>query len=342
MIRKKAALVFLALFGIVIITQNLRAEVSEARSGTRMADMESKTRNEEKLALKRIHEISRRNAARKNKERLAAFRRRNSSDHEDTPLIFIVTPTYPRPAQLADMTRLCNTLMNVPDIHWIVAEDFDKENPRLRELLDFCGVPFTFLNARTPWIFRYGKVFGRGVFNRNAALAWIRRESAAIRGDRPSVVYFADDDNAYDIRLFGEIRKTKKISMFPVGCISGTGVSTPIVHRNGSLLGFHDNFYKERIYPIDMAGFAVNTDLILNSTAEFERKTGYLEDHFLRDLQFHNGEIEFLADNCTRILVWHVRTEPADPIVSEKVISSLQPLIEDSNLSELFENYAVN
>lgn len=42
--------------------------------------------------------------------------------------IFVITPTYTRPAQMADMTRLANTLRLVPDVFWIVAEDAQTES----------------------------------------------------------------------------------------------------------------------------------------------------------------------------------------------------------------------
>ena len=38
-------------------------------------------------------------------------------------IIFLITPTYTRPTQAADMTRLSQTLQLVPDIFWIVVED---------------------------------------------------------------------------------------------------------------------------------------------------------------------------------------------------------------------------
>jgi hypothetical protein len=41
------------------------------------------------------------------------------------------------------------------------------------------------------------------------------------------VVYFADDDNTYDIRLFKEIATTQRISMFPVGFIGSQGMVHP-------------------------------------------------------------------------------------------------------------------
>ena len=47
------------------------------------------------------------------------------------------------------------------------------------------------------------------------------------------IMYFADDDNTYDLKLFEEIRKTQKVSMFPVGFVGSTGISSPIV-KNGT------------------------------------------------------------------------------------------------------------
>lgn len=37
--------------------------------------------------------------------------------------IYVLTATYKRPVQKAELTRLCNTLRIVRDIHWIVVED---------------------------------------------------------------------------------------------------------------------------------------------------------------------------------------------------------------------------
>jgi len=45
-----------------------------------------------------------------------------------------------------------------------------------------------------------------------------------------SVLYFGDDDNTYDLRLFEEIRKTKKVSVFPVAYVGKQGISSPGVY----------------------------------------------------------------------------------------------------------------
>lgn len=39
----------------------------------------------------------------------------------------------------------------------------------------------------------------KGVANRNRGLKWIRQNAAE------GVLYFADDDNTYDVRLFNEV-----------------------------------------------------------------------------------------------------------------------------------------
>ena len=79
--------------------------------------------------------------------------------------------------------------------------------------------------------------------------------------DDSGVIYFADDDNTYDERLFLEIRKTKKISVFPVGLLSGRPVSTPVV-KNGEIVDFYEGWIGGREFPIDMAGFAFTVKVL--------------------------------------------------------------------------------
>ena len=55
------------------------------------------------------------------------------------------------------------------------------------------------------------------------------------------MIYFADDDNSYDVRIFEEIRRTQLVSVFPVGLILKFGVSSPIV-RDNRVTGFYDAF----------------------------------------------------------------------------------------------------
>ena len=56
------------------------------------------------------------------------------------------------------------------------------------------------ISAQMPDKYKKSKFKPRGVANRNAALGWLRNNA------KSGVLYFADDDNTYDIRLFEEVQ----------------------------------------------------------------------------------------------------------------------------------------
>ena len=59
-----------------------------------------------------------------------------------------------------------------------------------------------FVSAEMPAKYRNQKgAKPRGVANRNLGLKWV------LENNDEGVVYFADDDNTYDLRLFDEVRK---------------------------------------------------------------------------------------------------------------------------------------
>ena len=47
--------------------------------------------------------------------------------------------------QIAELTRLSQTLMQVPNIHWIIGEDNSIVSPQLQEFVDNLQVPHTLL-----------------------------------------------------------------------------------------------------------------------------------------------------------------------------------------------------
>ncbi|KAK6634433.1 hypothetical protein RUM43_011834 [Polyplax serrata] len=114
------------------------------------------------------------------------------------PTLYVVTPTYRRPEQLAELTRMAQTLMHVRNLVWLVIEDANLTTPLVTKLLDRTGIEYHHMIAPMPEQFRKKKVKPRGVSNRNRGLEWIRAN--ATKG----VLYFADDDNTYDISLFQE------------------------------------------------------------------------------------------------------------------------------------------
>lgn len=59
--------------------------------------------------------------------------------------VYVITPTYRRPEQVADLTRLAQTLMLVRDIHWLVVEDSQVKSPHLGVLLQSFGIRYNHL-----------------------------------------------------------------------------------------------------------------------------------------------------------------------------------------------------
>lgn len=55
------------------------------------------------------------------------------------PIIYFVTPTYPRREQIPELTRLAQTLLHIRNIHWIVADDTDICNNFLDHILNRFG-----------------------------------------------------------------------------------------------------------------------------------------------------------------------------------------------------------
>ena len=163
----------------------------------------------------------------------------------ELPTLYIVTPTFKRPTQMADMTRLRQQLWNLPKVHWIVIEDAENTTQKITDFLHFSHIPFTHLNELTPKNLSQVKINlhthfrHKGAAQRNAAVAWMREHSYKI--DPNGVVYFADDDNSYHLRLFHDMRFTKTVSIWPVAFIGGLVYERPIV-RHGKVTSFNTTF----------------------------------------------------------------------------------------------------
>ena len=131
-----------------------------------------------------------------------------------SPFIYGVTPTYARLTQKADLTRLCQTLLHVPNFYWIVVEDADSKTNLVERLLTRCRLKYTHLAIKTGASFQQGLkdprwLKPRGVEQRNVGLKWLRDNiDTKIAG---GVVYFMDDDNTYDLELFEQVRFCKTI-----------------------------------------------------------------------------------------------------------------------------------
>ncbi|XP_040569041.1 galactosylgalactosylxylosylprotein 3-beta-glucuronosyltransferase S [Lepeophtheirus salmonis] len=249
--------------------------------------------------------------------------------NHSVPLLYIVTPTYTRREQIAELTRLGQTLLHISDMHWILSEDAHECSPSVAEILGHFKIPYTHLVSPMPSAFLHDRYKPRGVSNRRVAIQWIQKYHPP---SREAVVYFADDDNTYDLRLFSQMRQTTKVSMFPVGLIGSTGFSSPIV-KDGKVVGFSDDWFADRQYPIDMAGFALNVAFLRErGGGNMPYKPGHEEDRFLTSMKVELNDITCLAENCTQILVWHTKT------VSEKAPKLRRLKNKDTSLSRLVDN----
>ncbi|KAM3932084.1 galactosylgalactosylxylosylprotein 3-beta-glucuronosyltransferase 2 [Leptodactylus fuscus] len=241
------------------------------------------------------------------------------------PVIYAITPTYSRPVQKAELTRLANTFRQVPRLHWIVVEDSPHPTDLVSRFLAGAGVRATHLHVPTSRRYKRSGL-PRATEQRNAGLAWLRQHyqpktphhpkrsgvQAPVQQEYPAgVVFFADDDNTYSLELFQEMRTTQKVSVWPVGLVGGRRYERPVV-ENGKVVGWYTGWRADRPFAIDMAGFAVSLQVILSSPkAVFKRRgsqPGMQESDFLKQITTVQ-ELEPKANNCTKVLVWHTRTE---------------------------------
>lgn len=201
--------------------------------------------------------------------------------------IIVVTATHKRHGRMPMIGHLKSILDQREDVRWIVVEDSDEKDP---ELADFLPPYATHLN--------FGPTKDGGNAQRNLAFEHIA--DSGLEG----VVYNADDDNKYDPSLFDEILKTKKVSMFPVGNLGPHGVERPII-LNGKFVRW-DAGWAERKFPVDMAGFAFQSDLLKKLQRPFWTHSGRGgESEFISKLVESVEEIEFLCNRCTDVFVWH-------------------------------------
>lgn len=134
------------------------------------------------------------------------------------PTIYVITPTFTRPVQKAELTRLLQTFLHVSNLHWIIVEDTLKKTDMVSNLLLKSNIKYTHLVASTPVNYKLGKndpnwKKPRGVEQRNKALKWLRDNSNSIhRG----IIYFADDDNTYSMELFEQVIHLKWKNIFSI------------------------------------------------------------------------------------------------------------------------------
>lgn len=88
-------------------------------------------------------------------------------------------------------------------------------------------------------------------------------------------------------------------------------VEKPVLDTNGIVTGFNAAWRPERLFPVDMAGFAISGDLLLkfpDAKFSYNVQRGDQETEILRHVTTVK-DLQPLANQCTNVLVWHTRTE---------------------------------
>ncbi|KAL6734227.1 hypothetical protein Aduo_004791 [Ancylostoma duodenale] len=201
------------------------------------------------------------------------------------------------------------TLSHVRNLHWIVVEDGNTTVEAIRRLLYRSNIPYVYLaTTSAPGMPR------RGWTHRNLALQYVREN---YNPDVDAVLYFADDDNSYDVRLFDNyIRQVKRLGIWPVGLVGGAWVEAPKVGKNGKVEAWDVMFAPKREFATDMAGFALHVkELFRVMNASFGTKCAKTagfgpESCFLTQFGFKKKDAEPFGHNDVPkdILVWHTKT----------------------------------
>ncbi|PAV63775.1 hypothetical protein WR25_26293 isoform B [Diploscapter pachys] len=198
--------------------------------------------------------------------------------------------------------------MHVKNLHWIVVEDDNKTSVAVERILYRSGISYVYLHTTTE-----KGMPSRGWAHRNLAIKYAIDN---YKPGRKAVLYFADDDNTYDIRLFDKyIRRVKNIGFWAVGLSGSAKVEAPKVNGSGTIVAWDVVFAPKRDFAIDMAGFAVNMKLMhktkpsFNKQCQKEYKVGP-ETCFLKQFGLKKEKLEPFGwdDKPKEILVWHTQT----------------------------------
>jgi len=100
------------------------------------------------------------------------------------------------------------------------------------------------------------------------------------------------------------MRHTQHVSVWPVGLAGYLRYERPVLDDSGHVVGWFTAWKSNRKFALDMAGFAVNTRLLmLHSSAEFSYgvSRGEQESYFLSQL-VSLADLEPRANNCTEVI----------------------------------------
>lgn len=219
-------------------------------------------------------------------------------------IVYLITPTYHRLTQKVNLVQMAQALMLDGGIYWIMIED--TPNPPdlgLRTFLYETGLPFAHLTVPTEPL----KEGHRGVLQRNAGIDIVHEIGI------PGLVYFADDDNVYDHRLFDQLRKIKGIGLGASGFSGGSNFETCVLDETThKITRFVTNFTGREPVPrkfhVDMGSFTISTLLLFSKPdwrISVESKHGAMESEMVGSFIDSPEKAEAIG-KCTELYFWHM------------------------------------
>lgn len=231
-------------------------------------------------------------------------------------LLIIITPTYARPFQAYYMTRLGQTLKLVqPPLLWIVVE-MNSQADETADILRKSGVMYRHLACTK----NLTNIKDNNVHQRNVALSHIEKHRL------DGVVYFADDNNAFSVDLFDQIRVIRRFGTWTVAKLSESKsnfVPEGPVCDKGKVIGWHTNRTAKTIprFFSELSGFAFNSTVLWNPPKGWHRRSfepirqldtvnkDFLVSMFIEQIIEDERQMEGLLEDCSRIRVWDLHLE---------------------------------
>lgn len=228
-------------------------------------------------------------------------------------VIYCITVTISRLLQTAELHRLAQLVRLIPNAVWIIVEDSEFPTEEVADIIHAYGLGDQTFQLATPTPEEHKpKHWCEGLVQRNYGLLWIRNQLGDDLRNK-AIVYFLDEGCTFALSLFWEMEKIErgKIGVWPVGFTSGMVVERPLVHE-GQVVAWNTRWHPERKFPIDMAGFAITYDCLLEypfARFSMDSEPGHAETDFLQQIVYKLDRLQPMAENCSKVLVWHTQTK---------------------------------
>nr|CAI93179.1 glycosyltransferase [Saccharum officinarum] len=238
------------------------------------------------------------------------------SDIVAKKLLIIVTITSVRPQQAYYLNRLAHVLKAVQaPLLWLVVE-WPEQSYETAEILRSSGVMYRHLVCRKNTT----SVRKMAVCQRNNAIYMSKKHHL------DGIMHFADVERVYSVDLFEDMRKIRRFGTWPVATHVGSRYKVVLegpICRGNQVTGWHTNQRRgvPRRFPIGFSGFAFNSTILWDpqrwNSPTLESiilhsggRGGLQESRFIEKLVEDETQMEGLADNCTRVMVWNFDLEP--------------------------------